>query len=115
MIIEIGTKMLIHNTDRGEFYAKARRTFSLDDEVYPVVITDPMETSAVMNQEADLRAAATHIELVEEEIETITDGDVVIQPMVVEIEPEEKIPPCVGIKMDSDFVCEPNDIVAEKS
>lgn len=73
MIIEKGTEMFIHNEDRGEFCAKARRSFSLDDGIYPVVITDPMKTSATKNQEADLRAAATNIEILEPETKTETE------------------------------------------
>jgi len=107
MIIEKDTKMLIHSTTRGKFYAKARRTFSLDDDMYPVIITDPLESHAVRNQEADLRAEMSKIELLEMELETdpesepVVDCDVVTQPMAVEIEPEEEMRPFVGIKMDS--------------
>jgi len=96
MIIEIGTKMLINNAIRGEFYAKARRSFSLDDDMYPVTVIDPLESSTVPYQEVDLRAATTKIELLEEESEepvtpeAIVDGDVIIQPLTMEVESEQE-------------------------
>ena len=107
MIIEKDTKMLIHHTARGKFYAKARRTFSLDDDMYPVIITDPLESHAVRNQEADLRAEMSEIELLEMELETepesepVVDGDMATKPMAVEVEPEEEMHPFVGIKFVS--------------
>jgi len=102
MIIEIGTKMLIHNANRGEFYAKARRTFSLEDEVYPVIITDPLDSTAVKNQEADLRGAVTEVELMELEVEPEIENEIQDNTETeIEIEVEEGLPPEACVENES--------------
>lgn len=67
MIIEKDTKMLIHSETRGVFYAKARRSFSLDEDAYPLTVLDPMDAKCIRGEEILLRAGATTIDLVEDE------------------------------------------------
>lgn len=63
MIIEKDTKMRIHHNTRGEFVAKARRSFSLDDDAYPLTVVDPMNARCVRGEEIQARASATILEL----------------------------------------------------
>ena len=69
MIIEKDTKVLVHHETRGVFVAKARRTFSLDDDAYPLTVVDPMDARCIRGEEILPRAAVTTLDLIEEQPE----------------------------------------------
>lgn len=88
MIIAKGTKLLVRNENRGEFTAKARRSFSLDEDAYPLTVIDPMDARCVRGEEILPRAEATTVELMEDELiyaeeaqpETESENEIVNQP-----------------------------------
>lgn len=66
MIINKNTKLIVNHKTRGEFLARARRTFSTDEEAYPMVVLDPMDSKCARGEEILARADSTKIELVED-------------------------------------------------
>lgn len=63
MIIEKGTGLYVNSQRRGCFLAVARRSFSTEDQFYPLTVVDPPDSKCVMREEVNPNAAHTYIEV----------------------------------------------------
>lgn len=63
MIIEKGTRLRVNSQRRGVFIAVARRSFSTEDQFYPLTVVDPLDSNSIMQEEVMPNSAYTEIEI----------------------------------------------------